>query len=100
MTGWNEQGHAVKTGLPIDRHLGSGDLQDAENCGYSPTSVLAELGVDTAHGEPLDQFRDGYITLLDGTWLSRGGALNSVWAVTRLPRADPHEPRATPTPRS
>lgn len=52
----------------------------------TPTSVLAELGVDTTHGDPLDQFRDGYITLLDGTWLSRGGALNSAWAVTRLPQ--------------
>lgn len=85
MTGWDEHGHAVKTGLPIDRVLGSGDLQDAENCGYAPVSVLAELGVDTSHGEPLAQFRDGYITLLDGTWLSRGGTLNSVWAVTRRP---------------
>lgn len=85
MTGWNEHGHAVKTGLPIDKYLGSGDLQDAENCGYAPTSVLAELGVDTTHGEPLAQYRDGHITLLDGTWLSRGGTLNCVWAVTRLP---------------
>jgi hypothetical protein len=45
------------------------------------------MGVDTTRGEPIDQYRDGYITLLDGTWLSRGGTLNCVWAVTRLPDA-------------
>lgn len=85
MTGWNEHGHAVMTGLPIDRYLGSGDLQDAENCGYAPTSVLAELGVDTTFGDPQVQYRDGRIRLLDGTLLERGGTLNCVWAVTVLP---------------
>lgn len=86
LTGWDKHGFAVDTGLPIDRYLGSGDLQDAENCCYAPVSVLAELGVDYAHGDPQIQFRDGRITLLDGTVLERGGTLNCVWAVTRLPR--------------
>lgn len=86
MTGWDEHGHAVKTGLPIDAYLGRGDLQDAENCGYAPVSVLAELGVDYTYEDPQIQFRDGQITLLDGTVLTRGGALGCVWAVTRLPR--------------
>lgn len=85
MTGWNEYGHAVKTGLPIDRYLGAGDLQDAENCNYAPTSVLAELGVDESHGAALDQFRGGRIVLLDGTVLESGGTFNCVWAVTGLP---------------
>lgn len=84
-TGWNEHGHAVRTGLPIDQHLGSGDLQDAENCGYAPVAVLAEIGVDTTHGDRQIQFRDGRIVLTDGTVLERGGTLNCVWAVTRLP---------------
>lgn len=86
MTGWNEHGHAVKTGLPVDKHLGRGDLQDAENCGYAPVSVLAELGVDRAHGDPQVQYRGGRIVLTDGTVLERGGTLNCVWAVTGLPR--------------
>jgi hypothetical protein len=86
MTGWNEYGHAVKTGLPIDKYLGSGDLQDAENCGYAPVSVLAELGVDTTFGDPQIQYRDGKITLTDGTVLELGGTFRAVWAVTRLPR--------------
>lgn len=98
MTGWNEHGHAVKTGLPVDRYLGSGDLQDAEDCGYAPVSVLAELGVDTTYGDPLLQFQDGYITLLDGTWLSRGGTLNSVWAVARVPSQQPPARRHGPDP--
>lgn len=85
MTGWNEYGHAVKTGSVLDGYLGQGDLQDAENCGYAPVSVLAELGVDTAHGDPQVQFRDGRIVLLGGAVLERGGTLNCVWAVTRLP---------------
>lgn len=83
LTGWDEHGFAVKTGLPIDKYLGSGDLQDAENCGYAPTSVLAELGVDTSQGDPQIQFRDGRIVLLDGTVLERRGWF--VWAVTHLP---------------
>ncbi len=91
LTGWNEHGHAVKTGLPIDRHLGSGELQDAENCGYAPVALLAELGVDYAYGDPQIQFRDGSIFLTDGTVLELGGALRAVWAVTRLPG-----PAATP----
>jgi hypothetical protein len=86
MTGWTEHGYAETTGLPIDKYLGHGDLQDAENCGYAPVSVLAELGVDYNHGHPLDQYRDGRIVLLDGTVLTRGGTLNCVWAVTRLPQ--------------
>ncbi len=85
MTGWNSHGHAVKTGLPIDRHLGAGELQDAENCGYAPAALLAELGVDYSHGDPQVQYRDGRIVLLDGTVLERGGALGCVWAVVRLP---------------
>lgn len=85
MTGWDEHGFAVMTGLPIDRYLGQGDLQDAENCNYAPVSVLAELGVDTSHGDPQVQFRDGRIFLLDGTVLERGGTLHCVWAVTVLP---------------
>ncbi len=92
MTGWDEHGHARKTGHPVDQHLGNGDLQDAENCGYSPSSVLADLGVDPRHGDPLDQYRDGRITLLDGAVLERGGTLNCVWAVTRLD--DPTSTRA------
>lgn len=83
--GWDKHGHAVKTGLPIDKHLGSGDLQDAENCGYAPVATLSQLGVDTAHGDMQIQFRDGRIVLLDGTVLERGGTLNCVWAVTRRP---------------
>ncbi len=87
MTGWDEYGHARPTGLPVDRHLGGGDLQDAEECGYAPTSVLAEMPVDEAHGDPMTQFRDGRIFLTDGTVLERGGTLNCVWAVIRLPVA-------------
>lgn len=86
LTGWDQYGHAVKTGLPIDRYLGSGDLQDGENCGYAPVSVLAEIGIDTDQGDAQIQFRDGRIVLLDGTILTRGGTLNCVWAVTCLPR--------------
>lgn len=89
MTGWNEHGHAVMTGLPVDKYLGHGDLQDAENCGYAPVSVLAELGIDRAHGDPQVQYRDGRIVLTDGTVLERGGTLNCVWAVTRLPGSTP-----------
>lgn len=81
MTGWNGYGHAVLSGHPVDAYLGQGDLQDAENCGYAPTSVLAELGVDQAHGEPLEQYRRGRIVLQDGIVLARGGALGCVWAV-------------------
>lgn len=84
MTGWDEHGFAVKTGLPIDQHLGRGELQDASDCGYAPVQLLAELGVDTAHGDPQVQFRDGRIVLLDGTVLECGSTLSSVWAVTRL----------------
>lgn len=85
MTGWDEHGHARKTGHPIDAYLGRGDLQDAENCGYTPTSVLAELGVDPQHADPVDQFRAGRIELRDGTILKRGGTLGAVWAVTQRP---------------
>lgn len=85
-TGWDRFGHAVKTGLPVDRYLGQGDLQDAENCGYAPVSVLAELEVDVSLDDPQIQFRDGRIVLVDGTVLTRGGTLNCVWAVTGLPR--------------
>lgn len=88
MTGWNEYGHAAPTGLPVDRYLGRGDLQDAENCGYAPTSVLAEMSVDPTLDDAMDQFRDGRIVLLDGTVLERGGTLNCVWAVTRLPSVE------------
>ena len=99
MTGWDEHGHARPTGLPVDRYLGSGDLQDAENCGYAPVAVLRELGVDYAYDDPQIQFRDGRIVLTDGTVLERGGALGCVWAVTRLPAADHSgvagEPKAT-----
>jgi hypothetical protein len=98
VTGWDEHGFAVMTGLPIDRYLGQGDLQDAENCNYAPVSVLAELGVDTSHGDSQVQFRDGRIFLLDGTVLERGGTLHCVWAVMRLPGgvpvvSTPAEPR-------
>lgn len=89
MTGWNDHGHAAPTGLPIDHHLGAGELQDAENCGYAPVALLAELGVDYGHGDAQVQFRDGCIVLLDGTVLERGGTLNCVWAVARLPDARP-----------
>lgn len=82
--GWNEYGYACKTGQSIDQYLGRGDLQDAENCGYAPTSVLAELGVETLFGDPQAQFRNGRIVLLDGTVLDRGGALGCVWAVVKL----------------
>jgi hypothetical protein len=81
VTGWDEHGHARTTGLPVDRHLGAGDLQDAENCGYAPVAVLAELGVDYSLGDPQIQFRDGRIVLTSGVILVRGGTLNSVWAV-------------------
>ena len=84
-TGWDEYGHAVMTGLPIDKHLGAGGLQDAENCNYAPVSVLAEICVDQSHGDPQIQFRDGRITLVNGTVLELGGTLHGVWAVTRLP---------------
>jgi hypothetical protein len=87
VTGWNEHGHGVRTDLPAERYLGHGDLQDAENCGYAPVSVLAEMPVDRAFGDPQAQFRDGRIVLLDGTVLVRGGTLNCVWAVTELPAA-------------
>lgn len=86
ITGWNEHGHARPTGLPVDRYLGSGDLQDAENCGYAPVSVLAEMPIDLSRGDPRVQFRDGRITMMDGTVLERGGTLNCVWAVTEGPR--------------
>ncbi len=89
MTGWNEHGHARPTGLPVDRYLGSGDLQDAANCGYAPVSVLAELDIDRSQGDPQTQFRDGRIVLADGTILERGGTLGCVWAVTRMPTVHP-----------
>ncbi len=89
MTGWDEHGHAVPTGLPIDRYLRSGELQDAENCGYEPISVLAEIGIDRTYGRPQTQYRNGRIVCSDGTVLERGGTLNCVWAVTRLPPPDP-----------
>lgn len=85
MTGWNEHGHAVMTGTDLDQWLGSGELQDAENCGYVPTALLAQLGVDETQGHPLKQFRTGRIVLLSGAILERAGTLNAVWAVTRLP---------------
>lgn len=82
--GWNEHGHAVLAGTAADRWLGSGELQDAENCGYVPHSLFAEMGVDAAAGPPADQFHAGRMTLLSGAVLERGGTLNSVWAVTRV----------------
>lgn len=85
MTGWTKDGFAVMTGTPIDEYLGQGWLQDAENCCYSPTTVLAKLGVDPEHGEPHAQFRAGRIHLCDGTVLERGGTCGWVWAVTVLP---------------
>ncbi len=81
MTGWDERGHARTSGLSLDRHLGAGELQDAENCGYAPVSVLAELGVDYSHGDPQVQFRDGRIVLTSGVILVRGGTLGCVWAI-------------------
>ncbi len=89
MTGWNEHGHAVKTGLPVDGFLGSGELQDSEDCGYSPVYVLSRMGVDKSHGGPGTQYRLGRIHLTDGTVLERGGTLNCVWAVVRLPDLAP-----------
>lgn len=84
-TGWTEHGYARMTGTPIDQYLGCGWLQDAENCGYAPTRVLAELGVDPEYGEPMAQFRAGRIQLVDGTVLELGGNLRCVWGVTALP---------------
>lgn len=86
MTGWDEHGYAVLSGLPVDRYLGRGDLQDAQDNGYAPTSVLAELDVDRAHGDPMEQFRAGRITLADGTVLERRG-LWFVWGVAQGPGA-------------
>lgn len=85
MTGWNEHGHAVRTGTAVDRWLGSGELQDAENCGYDPSSVLAEMGVAESVASALEQYRAGRLVLLDGTVLERGGTLGAVWAVTHVP---------------
>lgn len=87
-TGWNEHGHARRAGLHIDYLRAIDDLQDAENCGYSPISTLAGIGVDQTRRRALDQFRAGRIVLLDGTVLERGGTLNSVWAVTQLPASE------------
>jgi hypothetical protein len=86
MTGWNEHGHAVLGGSRVDRWLGSGELQDAENCGYDPASALTEMGVDESVGAAHEQYRAGRITLRDGTVLERGGTLGAVWAVSRLPQ--------------
>lgn len=85
MIGWDEHGHAVKTGLPIDEYLGSGELQDSEDCGYSPIYVLSRMGADRRYGVSAEQYRKGRIHLKDGTVLERGGTLGCVWAVTRLP---------------
>ncbi len=90
MTGWDEHGHARPSGLPLDRYLGAGELQDAENCGYAPVKVLAELDVDRSYGDPQVQFRDGRIVLTDGTVLARGGTLNCVWAVVTMPDERTH----------
>lgn len=86
MTGWDAHGHAVKTGLPIDEHLGVGELQDSEDCGCSPIYVLSRIGVDRSYGVPAAQYRLGRIHLTDGTVLERGGTLGCVWAVVRLPK--------------
>lgn len=86
--GWNEYGHARMTGTAIDKYLGRGDLQDAEDCNYEPTSVLADLDIDPAYGDPRTQFRAGQISLRDGTILQRGGFLGCVWGVAYLPRGE------------
>lgn len=78
-TGWNEHGHARTSGTWADRLIGSGALQDAENCGYTPSDLLAEIGSDEG------QHRAGRIVCADGTVLERGGTLNSVWAVVGIP---------------
>jgi hypothetical protein len=84
--GWDERGFVRATGvLEIDRVLGTGDLQDAQDCNYTPAGVLAEMGVDEAYGPALDQYDTGRIVLQSGAVLARGQSWLSVWACTRLP---------------
>jgi hypothetical protein len=83
--GWNEHGYAVMTGTRADKYIGRGDLQDAENCRYSPASVLSEMCVDYTYGDPEDQYNAGNIHLEDGTILELGGTFGCVWAITRGP---------------
>jgi hypothetical protein len=84
--GWDENGHARKTGIPgIDKVLGAGDLQDAQNCNYPPSGVIAETDVDESSSTSMDQYSTGRITLKSGAILERGRSWVSVWACTRLP---------------
>lgn len=90
--GWDERGFARKTGIAeIDRLLGSGGLQDAQDCGYVPTLLLDSMNVDTrkrflAPSPRADeQFRVGRIYLMSGAVLERGKNWVGVWACTRLP---------------
>ena len=50
-------------------------------------TFVAEMGVDIRRGEPMEQFRRGRITLVNGTVLERGGTLSCVWAVSKLPES-------------
>lgn len=84
--GWDEYGFARITGIPeIDAVLGAGDIQDAENCNYPPSGVLAELGVDEKYGTWDAQWANGRVHLASGAILERGQTWRGVWACTRLP---------------
>lgn len=83
--GWDDHGHAIMTGIPeIDSLLGLGNLQDAQDCGYDPQSILAKIDVDEKRGAPLDQFRSGRIHLRSGAILQFRGWW--VWACVTLGR--------------
>jgi hypothetical protein len=80
VTGWDVHGHAILTGRPADRWLASGQLQDAENCGYDPSATLADMGVDETRHPAGWQYLHGRIRLQSGEVLVRGGTLGCVWA--------------------
>jgi hypothetical protein len=86
--GWDERGLARRTGVEdIDRAIGAGWLQEAEDLGLHTSAVLglSDLGVDLAYGSADAQYSAGLVLLADGARLERGRSFGAVWACTRLP---------------